>query len=62
MEKKLHQRKIKEKNKIKQKMQFDIIKECMKKNRNNMDRFNDFLEEDSKQFFKEIPDQKLKEK
>jgi hypothetical protein len=26
-----------------------------------MDRFNDFLEEDSKQFFKEIPDQKLKE-
>jgi hypothetical protein len=62
MDKKLHQRKIKEKNKIKQKMQFDIIKECMKKNRNNMDRFNDFLEEDSKQFFKEIPDQKLKEK
>ena len=48
MDKKLHQRKIKEKNKIKQKMQFDIIKECMKKNRNNMDRFNDFLEEDSK--------------
>jgi hypothetical protein len=56
MEKKLLQRKLKDKNKIKQNMQFEIIKECMKKNRNNMDRFNDFLEEDSRQFFKEIPD------